>query len=207
MFNRRISERRSRTQKNRNNYPLWVIKKVIDDAKKVSSADQNDLTSNDKIYRLILPYQGDRGFNLLKSTERYVTKLLPEHTKLEINLTGKKLNSRFSLKDKICLEHQYHLIYHANCTEPSCHTDYVVETGRRIVERIKYHSGRDHAAHLVKHNIETFHTDVNTANFKIIDINFSNNIKKQKTAESLWIKDLRPTLNVQKKSVPLKFFN
>ena len=116
------------------------------------------------------------------------------------------------------MEHQYHLIYHANCTEPSCHTDYVVETGRRIVEsrknleiviveRIKYHSGRDHAAHLVKHNIETFHTDVNTANFKIIDINFSNNIKKQKTVESLWIKDLRPTLNVQKKSVPLKFFN
>ena len=88
MFNRRISERRTRTYKNRNNYPLWVIKKVIDDAKKVLSANQNDLTSNDKIYRLMLPYQGDRGFNLLKSTERYVTKLLPEHTKLEINLTG-----------------------------------------------------------------------------------------------------------------------
>ena len=207
MFNRRISERRTRTYKNRNNYPLWVIKKVIDDAKKVLSANQNDLTSNDKIYRLMLPYQGDRGFNLLKSTERYVTKLLPEHTKLEINLTGKKLNSCFSMKDKICFEHQYHLIYHASCTEPSCHADYVVETGRRIIERTKYQSGRDHAAHLVKHNIETSHTDANTANFKIIDINFSNNIKKRKTAESLWIKDLRPTLNVQKKSVLLKFFN
>ena len=85
--------------------------------------------------------------------------------------------------------------------------NYVGEIGRRIVERIKNHSGRDHAAHMVKHNIETSHTDVNTANFKIIDINFSNNIKKRKIAESLWIKDLRPTLNAQKKSVPLKFFN
>ena len=64
-------------------------------------------------------------------------------------------------------------------------------------------SGRDHASHMVKHNIKTSHTDVNTANFKTIDINFSNNKKKRKIAESLWIKDLRPTLNVRKKSIPL----
>ena len=77
----------------------------------------------------------------------------------------------------------------------------------RIIERIKDQSGRDHASHMVKHNIETSHTDVNTANFKIIDMNFSNNKKKQKIAESLWIKDLRPTLNIQVKSIPLKLFN
>ena len=69
------------------------------------------------------------------------------------------------------------------------------------------HSGRDHTSHMVKHNIETSHTDVNTANFKIIDINFINNKKKREFAESLWIKDLRPTLNIQEKSVPLKLFN
>ena len=67
--------------------------------------------------------------------------------------------------------------------------------------------GRDHASHMVKHNIETSHTDVNTANFKTININFSNNKKKRKIAESLWIKDLRPTLKVQEKSMPLKLFN
>ena len=64
-------------------------------------------------------------------------------------------------------------------------------------------SGRDHASHMVKYNIKTSHTDVNTDNFKTIDINFSNNKKKRKIAESLWIKDLRPTLNVRKKSIPL----
>ena len=30
----------------KNNYPLWVINKVIDGAKKVPSADQNDSRSN-----------------------------------------------------------------------------------------------------------------------------------------------------------------
>ena len=60
---------------------------------------------------------------------------------------------------------------------------------------------------MVKHNIETSHTNVNTANFKIIDMNFSNSKRKGKIAESLWVKDLRSTLNVQEKSIPLKFFN
>ena len=49
---------------------------------------------------------------------------------------------------------------------------------------------------MLKHNLEISHTDVNTANFKIIYMSLSNNKKKRKIAESLWIKDLRPTLNV-----------
>ena len=31
-----------------------------------------------------------------------------------------------------------------NCTEPYCRDNCVGETGRRIVERIKYHSDRDY---------------------------------------------------------------
>ena len=58
---------------------------------------------------------------------------------------------------------------------------------------------------MVKQNIGT--SDVNTANFNITDMNFSNNKRKRKIAESLWIKDLRPTLNVQEKSIPLKLSN
>ena len=68
----------------RNNYPLWVINKVINDAKKVPSTNESDSSSNDKIHRLMLPYQEDKGSNLIKSMKRYVSKLLPEHTKLEI---------------------------------------------------------------------------------------------------------------------------
>ena len=155
----------------------------------------------------MLPYQGDKGSNLLKSMKRYVSKLVPEHTKLEITFTGKKRNSCFSIKDKTSFQHQLDLIYYVNCTKPSCRDNYVGETGSRIIERMEDHSRRDHPSHMVKHNIETSHPDVNAANFKIIDMNFSNNKRKRKNAESLWVKDLRSTLNVQEKSIPLKLFN
>ena len=56
-----------------------------------------------------------------------------------------KLNSCFSLKDKTSFKHQHDLIYYVYCTERSCRDNYVGETGRRIIERIKDHSGRDHA--------------------------------------------------------------
>ena len=70
-------------------------------------------------------------------------------------------------------------------------------TGRQITERMKGSGGTDHALHIVKRNIETSHTDMNS----------SNNKRKRKIADSLWIKELRPTLNVQEKSIPLKLFN
>ena len=139
--------------------------------------------------------------------KRYVSKLVPKRTKLEITFTGKKLHSCFSIKDKTSFEHQHVLMYYVNYTEPSCRDNYVGETGPRIIKRIKNHSARDHASHMVKHNTETSHTDVNTANFKIIDMDFSNNKRKQKIAESLRIKGLRLTLNVQEKSIPLKLLN
>ena len=52
----------------------------------------------------MLPYQGDKGSNLLKLMKRYVSKLLPEDTNLEITFRGNKLNSCFSMKDKMKFE-------------------------------------------------------------------------------------------------------
>ena len=92
----------------RNNYALWVINKVIDGAKKIPSSTENDSSSNDKIHRLMLPYQGNK-VNWLKSMERYVSELLPEHTKIEITLFMifhfVHLNSCFSIKDKTVFKH------------------------------------------------------------------------------------------------------
>ena len=133
----------------------------------------------------MLPYQGDKGSNLLKLMKTYASKLLPEHTKLEITLTGKKRNSCLSIKDKTKLEHEHDLVYYANCTEPSCRDNYVGETSLRITEGMKDHSGRDHALHMVKHNLETSYNDINTPDLRIIDINFSNDERKRKIAESL----------------------
>ena len=104
---------------------------------------------------------------------------LPQHTQFETTFTGKKLNSCFS-KDKTSLEHQHDLIYYVNCTKQSCLDKYVGEIGSRIIKRLKDHSGRDHPLHMLKHNIEASHTDIKTADFKMIDMNFSNNKRKQK---------------------------
>ena len=57
------------------------------------------------------------------------------------------------------------------------------------------------------HSIEKSHKNVNTIDFKIIDKKFHNNKRKWKIAKVLWIKDLRPTLKTQEKSIQLKLFN
>ena len=88
------------------------------------------------------------------------------------------------------------------CPELTCINNYVGESARRIREKIKDHNGRDHTSH----SIEKLHKNVNTIDFKIIDKNFHNNKRKRKIAETLWIKDLRPTLNTQEKSIQLKLF-
>ena len=73
--------------------------------------------------------------------KRYVSKLLPEHTKLEITFTGKKLDLCFSLKDKTYIEPQHGLIYYVNCTEPSNRDNYVgkIEDLKIIAAEIMLH--------------------------------------------------------------------
>ena len=136
-----------------------------------------------------------------------VRKLLPKKSTLQITYTRKKLSSQFNIKDKTNFEHQHNLIYHVNCSLPICKDNYIGESSCRIHECIKNHSGRDHKLHMLKHCIEKHYDNVTQENFKIIAKNFKNNKWKQKISESLWIKDLCPTLNAQDKSVLLKLFN
>ena len=197
--------------KHQNSYPSWVIDKII---KQVQQAQKNPTNianenenDNKNMHRLLLPYQGDEGCNIIKSTNKRINKLLPNNTKTEVTFKSTKLNSCFNVKDKIGFEHNHDLIYHTKCPEPTCIDDYVGESARRITKRIKDHNDRDHTSHVLKHSIEKSHTNVNTTDFKIIDKNFHNNKRKWKIAQALWIKDLRPTLNTQEKSIQLKLFD
>ena len=99
------------------------------------------------------------------------------------------------------------IIYHTKCPEPVCFDNYVGESARWLTERIKDHNGRDHTSHVLKHSIEKLHKNVNTIDFKIIEKNFYYNKQKHKIAKALWIKDLRPTLNTQEKSIQLRLFH
>ena len=93
-----------------------------------------------------------------------------------------------------------------NCPIPKYEDNYIGEGACRIHERIKDHNGRYHKSYMLKHSIEKHHAHGTQKNFKITAKNFKNKWKR-KILESLWIKDLRATLNSQDKSVPLKLFN
>ena len=159
-----------------NNYSLWVIDKIINKVKekpKVTKVDNDE--SGDKKRRLVLPYIGDRGNHVLRSMEKYVRELPPKKSTLQIMYTGKKLSSQFNIKDKTNFKHQHDLIYHVNCSLPTCEDNYIGETARGIHEHVENHNGRDHKLHMLKHSIEKHHDNATQENFKIIARNFKNN--------------------------------
>ena len=69
------------------------------------------------------------------------------------------------------------------------------------VERIIDHAGRDSNSYVYKHCMDCI------SDFKIIGSNFRKNVFERKIAEALLIKQLKPTLNKQEKSIELKNFN
>ena len=139
--------------------------------------------------------------------KRRILKLLPPEFKTQVTYTGKKLGTSFNVKDRSKFDHQCDMIYYVDCSNETCRENYIGESGRRISERIKDHNGRDFKSHILRHSVESGHTNVSCEDFKIIAKNFNNNSWKRKIAESLLIKEKRPTLNIHDKSVPLKLFN
>ena len=48
-----------------------------------------------KNHLLFLPYQGEKGINIVNSMKRYVNKILPENVKVQAPFTGKRLSGCF----------------------------------------------------------------------------------------------------------------
>ena len=57
-------------------------------------------------------------------------------------------------KNTVNFEHKHDLVYHGKCPDNNCNDVYVGETGRRILERILDHNGRDVKSHLLKQLIK-----------------------------------------------------
>ena len=64
-----------------------------------------------KQHLLILPYQGDRGNTLVKSLQKRLHNLLPNHINTQVTYTGKKLSTCFNIKDQMKFEHQHDIVY------------------------------------------------------------------------------------------------
>ena len=93
------------------------------------------------------------------------------------------------------------------CSAENCSDDYIGESARCIIERVKDHGERDTKSHVLKHSSEKEHIDVTQEVFKIIVSNFKNSRLKRKIAEALLIKQKCPSFNVQDQSVELKLLN
>ena len=68
------------------------------------------------------------------------------------------------------------------------------------------YAGKDKKSHIFRHTQRTKHKKVNTHAFKIIGKGYRSNFAR-KISESLFIKKLKPDLNVQKESYKLLLFN
>ena len=93
------------------------------------------------------------------------------------------------------------------CSAEICLDDYIGESARRIIERVKGHTGRDTNSHVLKHSSKKEHAEVTREDFKIISSHFKNNRFKRTIAEALLIKQERPSLNVQDQLVEPKLLN
>ena len=145
--------------------------------------------------------------HLVNSMKRYVNKILPENVKVQTALTGKWLSSCFKTKERTKFEHQPGIIYQVKCSAEICLDDYIGESARRIIERVKGHTGRDTNSHVLKHSSKKEHAEVTREDFKIISSHFKNNRLKRAIAEALLIKQERPSSNVQDQSVEPKLLN
>ena len=123
------------------------------------------------------------------------------------NIVFTKFSSNFNIKDPVSFTEKHGVIYRSVYATVNCNEDYVGECARMLYECIKDHKSCDHSPNLVKHAVETGHLPVATANIEVIKSGNCNNARGRKIAESLLVKKLKPTLNVQRKLVSLKFFN
>ena len=59
--------------KHQNNYPSWIIDKVIKQFQKAQQVPSNTTNEkendNKKTHQLLLPYQGQEGCNIVKTSE------------------------------------------------------------------------------------------------------------------------------------------
>ena len=132
---------------------------------------------------------------------------LPKNIVTKSGYSASKLSNKFNIKSKIKEDHQDDVTYYVKCPEETCRENYIVETERRLSERVIDHSGSDKSSPVLKHCIEKEHKLPSLEYFMILGTNYKKNKFRRKVSESLYIKEKRSSLNTQEKYVSLKLFN
>ena len=201
-----------------NDYPERLVEEIIKNERNQQErrATETEITNKDKEeeeeevqLQLMLPYAGKRGEAIVEKVQKYVRKIASNKdrkVKVSSIFKSKKLGSRFNLKDKTKPEHLHNLVYYVPCPNKKCKSSYCGETKRRMEKRTGEHGGTDPKSHVLRHSRKTKHKRVKNADFKVLRQGFRSNFRR-KISESLFIKQYKPDLNVQKDSYRLSLFN
>ena len=191
-----------------NRYPKWIVNQLKEECKLVNEQyhrnietkiDSNTVATT--IHMFVLPYKDEKGEKLIKSLNKHVKKVLPENHISRHAYRSKKLGSFFNIKDQTKLEHNNDLTYLVQCPEKTCSENYLVETARRINERLLEHAGKDTKSHKLRYTLQSGHPSVSLNEFKILRKGLNNNRVERKISKALLIKRYQPTLNTKENSI------
>ena len=154
----------------------------------------------------MLPYNGKQGNKLLLKMKKHLKKSLSTEVKTTVTYQSKKLGKKFRLKNKTRFNHQNNLVYYNKCPDKTCNEDHIDETDRRIEKRIMDYNKPDKNSHFLKHSREKNHQHVWENDFKVLGNNYRSNVKR-KISHAIFIKQLKPSLNVKEKSIQLQLYN
>ena len=198
-----------------NQYPPKLVEEIIknetrhhEETQNISKTPNTEKEENDTI-TLNLPYAGNKGHNIITKMKKDVYQVLKkgqEDVNIQVVYQAKKLGSNFPVKDKTKIQHMHNVVYHAKCPNKKCKSHYNGQTKCRVGKRTMQHNKTDKNSHLLKHAKATRHRRVWLEDFKIIGSGYKSNFKRR-ISESLFIKKLKPDLNVQKDAYKLSLFN
>ena len=200
-----------------NDYPVKLVENIIENELKIiaepeevrqSKEENADEPVNDTV-TLSLPYAGVKGEQILKKMMKSIDNIgntTDKKRNIRIVYTAKKLGTKFPVKDKTPKEHLHNVVYHAKCPNKKCKSEYTGQTGCRTQKRVIQHNSKDKKSHLLMHAKKTKHRRVWMKDFQILGQGYSNKIKR-KISEALYIKQLKPDLNIQKEALKLSLYN
>ena len=153
---------------------------------------------------ITLPYKGKEGESIVRKFRTTLARALHQlPVKPQIVFTGTQVSSFFRVKDKVPLEHQSDLVYRFRHPEA---TRYVGETNVRHGQRNHEHLFTDKHSAVYKFVRSDEGIVADNENFEILETGLTNKITR-KLAESLYIKEYNPDLNLTARSYKLCLFN
>ena len=185
------------------------IKEATDTPSATQAEESHEETEEEKPVELTLhlPYAGEAGSAIVTKLQKSILRTVNRNRKkVKVGTVYKaaRLGSRFNLKDKIAFENQHNIIYHEGCPNKKCSSNYVGQTKCRMEKHGGQHA-TDEKSHLLRHARKTRHRKIRVSDFKIVGKGYRSDFTR-KISESLYIKTLKPDLNVQKDSYRLWLF-